>query len=127
MKRRGRFAWRSLDAWEILLFERGQGWLRWGDDDREYVQNHGGPGLDEWVPYTVSPPARTIARWLLSWPRVPLVIVGFYRRGWGRLSWEEYRPETLRGALRAARADDRAERLAGWPSSPWKTRSRRRT
>jgi len=53
--------WRRLYDWKMLLFEKGQGWLRWKSEERtEYSQ---------WEPpelYVVFPPAQRIYWWLRS-------------------------------------------------------------
>jgi hypothetical protein len=108
-----RFDWRSKRAWKLLLFEPGQGWFRWGRDEREYAEHHG-EGLTEWLPCSVAPPARCFAWWLAGWVTIPLTIIRFRRSGWGWLSWEEYRPERLRDVLASCKSDDRPGELSNY-------------
>jgi hypothetical protein len=93
--------------WRTLLLDKGQGWLRWGTDERteyEYIDE----GLEMPVPYMVAPPLRRFWFWVQQWLAIPkLMIVGVdlfdglsnapddaHTRY--RYSWEEARPETLR-------------------------------
>lgn len=115
MKRRGRYRrydWRSRRFWRVLLFEPGQGWLRWGVDEREYPEHHG-EGLTEWLPCTVAPPARCVAWWLEGWLSMPRRIFRSWRAtGSDRLTWEEYRCSDLRELLAQYRSTDRAQELS---------------
>ena len=80
----------------VLLWERGQGWLRWALDDRETYGCYDPPEPPEH--YVVAPPFRRIARYLRWWGTVAAwAACGFrvwhpYDREWMRLSWEEIRP-----------------------------------
>jgi hypothetical protein len=52
---------RHFRFWRELLFEQGQGWLRWGTDERtsyEYL----GEGLNAPEEFPVAPPLRRFAR-----------------------------------------------------------------
>lgn len=88
--------------WSVLLFDKGQGWLRWGTDDRiEYISH--GEGLEEPCPYVVAPPLRRLAWWLKQLHMIPwAMLVGFRDPNTGeryRYSWEEARPEDFKAAL----------------------------
>jgi len=82
--------------WRVLLFEPGQGWLRWGKELRETAGWWDPPEPPE--SYVVAPPLRRIAVYLRWWMTVAwwLVCGGRvwhpYDREWMRLSWEEIRP-----------------------------------
>lgn len=45
-----------------LLFEPGQGWLRWSTDTRDEIASYYGPG----EPYVVAPPLRRAWWWILG-------------------------------------------------------------
>jgi len=59
---------RRLRFWRVLLFERGQGWLRWGIDDRATQYGY----LEPPTSYAVAPPLRRAVitvRWWAGWLR----------------------------------------------------------
>ena len=63
---------RHLHFWRLLLFEPGQGWLRWGTDERVEYWDIGTDFMFP-EPYLVVPPLRrflwnvaTIVAWLLN-------------------------------------------------------------
>jgi len=76
-----------------LLFEPGQGWLRWGYDSRDDYRSYDEPPER----YRVAPPARRLALYVTAWLVVPWLMVVGVRPGPGerryRYSWEEVRPE----------------------------------
>lgn len=99
-------AWppRSRRFWQVLLFEKGQGWLRWGMEERqasELMCYAGDEPLYEWFPFTVAPPLRRAWLWLCMWANAPravwnCMIVGIEFDGRReRLSWEETKPWDL--------------------------------
>lgn len=75
--------------WHTLLFAKGEGWLRWGMDERESGGYYEPP-----EPYVVAPPLRQLAIYLRMWLAAPKLML----RGveWDderyRFSWEEARP-----------------------------------
>lgn len=87
--------WRRSYAWGLLLWERGQGWLRWAGEERTGYDNLG-DGLRAPYPYRVAPPARRLAVYLRQWLLVPrLMLRGAPPDEFGpryRFSWEECSP-----------------------------------
>lgn len=89
---------RRVDWWKQVLFEKGQGWLRWGTDQRdsrEYDDNVCASYICG--VYTVAPPARRLFAYLRQWfyvPRLMVLGVRCARRGQALpfLSWEEAQP-----------------------------------
>lgn len=58
---------RNLAWWRWLLFEKGQGWLRWGYDTRDTAGSY----LEPPEPYGVCPPLRRLfdaVRYRARWP-----------------------------------------------------------
>lgn len=80
---------RRLAFWTQLLFEPGQGWLRWGTDGRVGYEVVGDFRVPE--PYQVAPPLRRVAWYLSGWLAVPRLML-FGDQGY-RFAWEEARPE----------------------------------
>lgn len=115
--------------WSVLLFDKGQGWLRWGKDERiehQYIDE----GLEEPVPYVVAPPLRRLCWWLKQIPMIPwATLVGFYDDTTGkryRFSWEEARPEDFKAALFTWYVDkDRPTELWGQTKKNLFTRRKR--
>ncbi|HEX9992483.1 MAG TPA: hypothetical protein VGB14_06125 [Acidimicrobiales bacterium] len=82
---------RRVAFWRDVLYEPGQGWLRWQSDRRERVY-YDPPDLDTWV---VCPPAHRLWLYLRSWLAAPQLLVVGFRDDDGcrhRLSWDEVRP-----------------------------------
>lgn len=79
------------------LFERGQGWLRWGTEKREAWEYDDNACASYCAGmYLVAPPLRRLALYLRQWFFVPrAMLVGFK---WPedakryRFSWEEAQP-----------------------------------
>ena len=81
-----------------VLFERGQGWLRWGLDERTsyYWEFNAGCLAPEW--YTVAPPMRRLALYLGQWLALPrLMLIGMSDKPYSdkryRFSWDEACPQ----------------------------------
>lgn len=58
---------RRLAWWRWLLFEKGQGWLRWGTDTAWFAGSY----LDPPEPYGIAPPLRRLwwaIRYRAKWP-----------------------------------------------------------
>ena len=123
------FPARHKNFWWLLVFDKGQGWFRWGTDDRieyQYIDE----GLEEPVPYVVAPPLRRFWWWLKQWLVIPyLMIVGVPREESGRyrFAWEEAHPERLRDGWSYFKDKDRHYDLWGYtkPRRPQPRRGRR--
>jgi len=83
---------------KTLLFERGQGWLRWGQEQRTsyYWEPNAGAYAPEW--YLVAPPLHRLWLYVRQWLVLPrLMIIGYDDKPYSdkryRLSWEEACPE----------------------------------
>lgn len=64
--------WEELPArrwhwWHEVLFEPGQGWLRWGWDRRERIY-YDPPDMDQWQ---VAPPLRRVWLWVAAYITAP--------------------------------------------------------
>lgn len=79
----------------VLLFEPGQGWLRWRHHDIKtlYWESNACAWAPEW--HRVYPPVRRLASQLHWISRIPRLMLR------GHLSWEEVRPDWS-----SLRADD---------------------
>lgn len=90
------YPWLRWASWRVLLFERGEGWLRWGMDHRDAYAGYENPP----EPYTVAPPLRQCVLWLRQVLTIPkLMLFGVWMDEPGaknyhryRFSWEEARP-----------------------------------
>ena len=111
---------RRVQFWRALLFERGQGWLRWGTDQREGHIHHG-EGLNEPYWFTVGPPLRRLALYLRQWFIVPrLMWFGTVYPEDGvryRFSWEESRP-----CWPSDLKDREGRHESLWVEPPWRNR-----
>lgn len=82
--------------WRTLLFEAGQGWLRWGTEERTayYWESNACAYAPEW--YRVAPPLHRLWLYVRQWFAVPhLMLIGVTFDGPPpryRYSWEEARP-----------------------------------
>lgn len=65
-----------------LLFEKGQGWLRWGLDTRTDWR------FPEYGDYTVAPPLRRV---VLGFEPLWFMIVGFRKTDWDNLALRDVR------------------------------------
>ncbi len=74
-----------------LLFEPGQGWLRWGMGEREATEYVPDACASYTWPYPVAPPLRRVSMLAHDWLFFPLSLLIARREG---LSWEEIRPST---------------------------------
>lgn len=118
--------------WHILLFEKGQGWLRWGIDERthyEYIDE----GLEAPEPYTVAPPLRCLWWYVRGWLLVPyLMLVGYPpdpndpRDKRYRYAWEEARL-TFYDCWHWYRCEDRYQELWGHEKAWLKRKKVKRT
>lgn len=80
--------WRKREAWSVLLFEKGQGWLRWGTSE-VYVSGSWNDSAFAYEPggdVQVAPPLRRLGRFLWGQLEAP-----FYARRCGE-SWSVVRP-----------------------------------
>ena len=103
---------RRKHFWRTLLWEEGQGWLRWATDERteyEYIDE----GLSQPTEYAVAPPLRRLWWWVRAAFQMPIIMfIGYKHPGDDRrtrLSFEECRPS--RSDLSYYRDSDRKREL----------------
>ena len=105
---------RHKHFWMILLFDKGQGWLRWGTDERiayTYIDE----GLEQPEPYLVAPPLRRLWWWVRSVPNSLRVwLIGYEWEGRReRLTWEESHSSFSDAFFHWYRDDERRRELWG--------------
>lgn len=70
---------RNSAFWRVLLLDKGQGWLRWGTDDRVIDGGY----MEPPEPFLAAPPARRLCWWLRCKVAAPYRMIRFH------LSYEE--------------------------------------